>query len=156
LTVYEQNSATFGQDFFLLTNPQGLRMDQRGIVTEGGFNGSKISVQGSLYFGKSWGLTNPGNEFWENDSGVVGSLYSDPNTLVNANGRPALDPGFSAKIWAFVPTPRKWGNLEILNTAVVIGGYPYARRLLVTGLAQGPFMVDATPRGTDAGYRTDP
>ena len=41
-----------------------------------------------------------------------------------------------------------------------IGGYPYARRLLVTGLAQGPFMVDATARGdaqgTNQGYRTDP
>jgi hypothetical protein len=47
-----------------------------------------------------------------------------------------------------------------MNTAVMVGGYPYARRLLVTGLAQGPFMVDATPRGTSQGaaqgYRTDP
>jgi hypothetical protein len=40
-----------------------------------------------------------------------------------------------------------------MNTAVFTGGYPYARRLLVTGLAQGPFIVDATPRGTS---RTDP
>jgi len=39
---------------------------------------------------------------------------------------------------------------------VFVGGYPYARRLLVTGLAQGPFMVDATPRGGPQGYRTDP
>jgi hypothetical protein len=28
--------------------------------------------------------------------------------------------------------------------------------LLITGLAQGPFMVDATPRGGPDGYRTDP
>jgi hypothetical protein len=43
-----------------------------------------------------------------------------------------------------------------MNAAVFLGGYPYARRLVVTGLAQGPFVVDATPRGTDQGYRTDP
>ena len=40
-----------------------------------------------------------------------------------------------------------------MYTAVFMGGYPYARRLLVTGLAQGPFVVDATPRGAS---RTEP
>ncbi len=159
LTVYEQDPATFGQDHFLLTNPSGLRMDQRGVVAEGGFQKRGISAQGSLYVGKSWGPTNPGNDIWENDSGVVGSFYADPNTLINASGSPAMDRGFAGKVWVFFPTHR-FGNLEIMNTAVFLGGYPYARRLLVTGLDQGPFMVDATPRGasqgTNPGYRTAP
>jgi len=153
LTVYEQNPATFGQDHFVLANPSGLRMDQRGVVAEGGFNKRSLAAQASLYVGKSWGPTNPGNDIWENDSGVVGSLYADPNTLVNASGSPAMDRRFAGKVWVSFPTPRRFGRLEIMNTMVFIGGYPYARRLLVTGLAQGPFMVDATSRGTS---RTDP
>jgi hypothetical protein len=156
LTVYEQNPATFGQDHFLLTNPADLRMDQRGVVAEGGFNKRGLAAQASLYVGKSWGQTNPGNDIWENDSGVVGSLYSDPNTMINASGSPAMDRKFAGKVWVSFPTPRRFGGLEIMNTAVFLGGYPYARRLLVTGLAQGPFIVDATPRGGPQGYRTDP
>ena len=160
LTVYEQDPSTFGQDRFLLTNPPGLRMDQRGVVAEGGFNKRGFSAQASLYMGKSWGPTNPGNDIWENDSGVVGSLYADPNTMINASGSPAMDRRFAGKVWVYFPTPRRFGGLEVMNTAVILGGYPYARRLLVTGLAQGPFMVDATPRGTSQGatpgYRTDP
>ena len=153
LTVFEQNPATFGQDRFVLTNPAGLRMDQRGVVAEGGFNKRGLSAQASLYVGKSWGPTNPGNDIWENDSGVVGSLYADPNTLVNASGSPAMDRRFAGKAWISFPTPRLFGKLEVMNTAVFMGGYPYARRLLVMGLAQGPFMVDATPRGAS---RTSP
>ncbi len=156
ITVYEQDPSTFGQDHFLLTNPAGLRMDQRGVVAEGGFNKRGLSAQASLYVGKSWGPTNPGNDIWENDSGVIGSLYADPNTMINASGSPAMDRRFAAKVWLSYPTPRRFGKLEIMNTAVLVGGYPYARRLLVTGLAQGPFMVDATPRGGPDGYRTDP
>jgi hypothetical protein len=56
-------------------------------------------------------------------------------------------------VWLSFPTSSRFGRLEIMNTAVFMGGYPYARRLLVTGLAQGPFMVDAATRGTS---RTDP
>jgi hypothetical protein len=155
LTVYEQDPATFGQDRFLLTNPSGLRMDQRGVVAEGGFNKRGVSAQASLYVGKSWGPTNPGNDVWENDSGVVGSLYADPNTMLFASGRPALDRGFAAKAWVSFSTGRLLGKFDVINTAVVTGGYAYARRLLVSGLAQGPFMVDATPRGGPQGDRTD-
>jgi hypothetical protein len=153
LTVYEQNAGTFGQDHFLLTNPGGLRMDQRGVVAEGGFNKRSVSAQGSIYVGKSWGSTNPGNEVWENDSGVVGSLYADPNNMLFASGNPAMDRKFAAKAWISYSTGSRFGKLDIMNTAVFAGGYPYARRLLVSGLAQGPFMVDATPRGAS---RTDP
>lgn len=153
LTVYEQDPATFGQDHFVLANPSGLRMDQRGVVAEGGFNKRALAMQASLYVGKSWGPTNPGNDIWENDSGVIGSLYADPNTMLFASGSPAMDRRFAGKVWVSYATPRSLGKLEIMNTAVFTGGYPYARRMLVTGLAQGPFMVDATARGTS---RTDP
>jgi hypothetical protein len=153
LTVYEQDPATLGQDRFLLANPAGLKMDQRGIVAEGGFHRRGLAVQASLYVGKSWGPTNPGNDIWENDSGVVGSLYADPNTMINSSGSPAMDRRYVGKAWISLPTPRLLGGLEVMNTAVILGGYPYARRLLVTGLAQGPFVVDATPRGAS---RTEP
>ena len=98
LTVFEQDPATFGLDHFLLTNPNGLRMDQRGIVAEGGFDKRGLSLQASIYVGKSWGPTNPGNDIWENDSGVVGSLYADPNTMINAGDSPAMDRKVAGKV----------------------------------------------------------
>lgn len=156
LTVYEQDPATFGQDRFLLTNPAGLRMDQRGLVAEGGWNRRGVALQGSFYAGHSWGPTNPGNELWENDSDVIGSLYADPNTTLFASGSPAVDRSFIAKAWLVLPTGHRFGNIEVMSAAVMTGGYPYARRLLVAGLAQGAFMVNATPRGAAPGYRTGP
>ena len=66
-----------------------------------------------------------------------------------------MDRGYVGNVWAFFPTPTRWGKLEVLNSAAVVGGYPYGRRMLVTGLAQGPFMIDATPRGEGGGSRAD-
>ncbi|HEY4365040.1 MAG TPA: hypothetical protein VGN17_29015 [Bryobacteraceae bacterium] len=156
LTVYAQNPATFGNDQFLLTNPSGLRMDQKGIVASGTYTRHEsFSLRASFFAGKSWGATNPGNDPWQNDAGSVGALYADPNTLINASGRPAMDRSYVGKLSAFYVTPARWGKLEILNDAVFTGGYPYARQLLVTGLPQGPFLIDATPRGSDGGSRAD-
>jgi hypothetical protein len=155
LTVYAQDPGTFGQDQFLLTNPSGLRMDQKGVVAEGAYSRGNLSLRASLFAGKSWGATNPGNDVWENDAGAIGALYSDPNTLINASGRPAMDRGYAGKLSAFYTTSPRWGRIEIANDAVFTGGYPYARQLLVSGLPQGPFLVDATPRGSDGGARAD-
>ena len=39
------------------------------------------------------GTTSPGNTEWENDDGVVGTLYDNPNTLINAQGTAPVRPG---------------------------------------------------------------
>jgi hypothetical protein len=130
-------------------------MDQKGIVAETQYGRDSLLLRTSLFVGKSWGATNPGNDPWENDAGAIGALYSDPNTLINASGRPAMDRAYAGKISVFYSTSPRWGKIQILNDAVFTGGYPYARQVLVTGLPQGPFLVAATPRGSDGGSRAD-
>ena len=41
-----------------------------------------------------------------------------------------------------------WGGIEVAAIADYLDGLVFARQLLITGLAQGPFVIDATSRGT--------
>jgi hypothetical protein len=145
LTVYQQNPATFGEDRYVLTNPPDLRMLDKGLQAEVGAHWKNVSLHASFVAEQSYGPTNPGNSVFENDAGVVGSLYMDPNTLVNAAGRPFMDRAYVGKVWGSYLLP--WG-VELAGIVDYLDGLAFARRLLVTGLAQGPFMIDATSRGT--------
>jgi hypothetical protein len=146
LTVYQQNPATFGQDHYLLTNPSDLRMQDKGLQAEIRGDWRSLFLNVSFVVEQSYGPTNPGNAVFENDSGVVGALYMDPNTLVNASGRPFMDRAYLGKAWGSYRLP--WGGIELSAIADYNDGLVFARQLLVTGLAQGPFVIDATSRGT--------
>jgi hypothetical protein len=151
LTVYAQNPATLGGDFFLLTNPAGLRMMHEGMVAE--VRGGWRSLQGKASFTamKTYGPTNPGNSAIENDADVIGALYQDPNTLIHAAGRAYCDRAYLAKAELVAKLPKRLGGIELLNRATYMDGLPFGRRLLVTGLPQGPFLVAATVRGSPEG-----
>ena len=73
LTVYAQDPTTFGQDRYLLTNPPGLRELNSGVVAETGTQWRGLVFHASFTAEKSYGPTNPGNAFYENDPGVIGS-----------------------------------------------------------------------------------
>jgi len=151
LTVYQQNPATFGQDEFLLTNPSDLRMLYEGFTAEVFTSHKYLDLHVSFTTEKSFGPTNPGNGSLENDSGVIGALYQDPNTLINATGHDFFDRSFLGKIETISRLPPKLGGLEIVNVADYLDGLPFARELLVTGLAQGPMVVATTLRGSPEG-----
>jgi hypothetical protein len=161
LTVYQQSPATFGQDRYLLTNPTGLRTFNEGWTAELGFAWRALMVHMSYTAEKSFGFNNPGNSILENDPGVVGSLFLNPNTTINAEGRNYLDPSYIGKAQATYRLPSWWGGIEVASTFDYIGGLAFGGELLVTGLAQGPFLVLATDRagipsgGGGAGYRAD-
>jgi hypothetical protein len=145
LTVYQQNPATFGQDHYLLTNPADLRMLNKGMEAEIHGAWRNLFFDTSFVAEEAFGPTNPGNAVFENDPGVVGSLYMDPNTLVNASGRSFMDRAFLGKVQLVYRLP-----LAIRLAAIIDynDGLVFARQLLVTGLTQGPFVIDATHRGT--------
>jgi hypothetical protein len=42
-------------------------------------------------------------------------------------------------------------GIEISNKVGYMDGLPFARQLLVSGLPQGPFLVEATPHGSPGG-----
>jgi hypothetical protein len=148
LTVYEQNPATFGQDRYLLTNPPGLRMLNMGLAAEAGAEWGRLTIHASFVAEKSRGPTNPGNAFFENDPGVVGSLFLDPNSSIHAAGRIFTDRAYIGKIQSTYRLP---GGIEAAAAVGYLDGLVFARRLLVTGLAQGPFVVATTVRGSSEG-----
>jgi len=151
LTVYAQNPATLGQDRYLLTNPPGLRMLNTGMVAEAGTQWRQLILHASFVAEKSYGPTNAGDAVFENDAGVIGTLFLDPNTAINATGRTFVDRAYVGKLQATYRLPSSWGGLEFANVADYMDGLVFARELLVTGLPQGPFVVTTTPRGSPGG-----
>ena len=151
LTVYAQNPATLGQDRYLLTNPAGLRTLNSGFDAQVRTAWRGIAVQASFIAEKSYGPTNPGNAVFENDPGVVGALFSDPNADIDATGRAFTDRAFTGKLAAQYRLPLRWGGVLVSTVAGYTDGLAFARMLLVTGLPQGPFLVATTPRGSPGG-----
>ncbi len=151
LTVYAQDPSTLGRDQYLLTNPPGLRMLNYGLVAEAGGGVRFVKMHASFMAVKSYGPTNPGNGVLENDPGVVGALFQDPNTAVHASGRTYFDRAYVGKAQAVATLPRNLGGIELATTAIYLDGLVFGRRLLVTGLPQGPFLVATTVRGSPEG-----
>lgn len=152
LAVYNQDPRTLGQDRYLLTNPPGLRSSYKGLeisirrnLRERGF----VSV--SFTASKAVGPTNPGNTEFENDPGVIGSLFDNPNNLLNARGRMFFDRAYVGKIASYVRLPFGLYSGSVIRYA---DGLPFGRKLIITGFNQGPFYVMATPRGEPGGFRT--
>jgi len=151
LIVYAQNPSTLGQDRYLLSNPARLRELSEALTAALSARPRYAEVRLSFTAGKSFGPTNPGNSPWQNDPGIVGSLYSDPNTLLNATGHPFLDRAFLGKIQTVSDAPGWLGGVRVDNTLNYLDGLPSARLLLVTGLPPGPFLADTTLRGSPEG-----
>jgi hypothetical protein len=151
LTVYAQDPSTLGKDQYLLTNPPDLRMLHEGVLAELGSRWRTVQAHASFMAVKSHGPTNPGDSAIENDPGVVGALFADPNTLIHAAGRDYFDRAYLGKVQLTARLPRALGGIECANTAVYMDGLVFGRRLLVTGLPQGPFLVAATVRGSPEG-----
>jgi hypothetical protein len=151
LIVYAQNSATLGQDRYLLTNPSGLRMLNTGLMAEVGGQWRQFALHLSFVAEKSYGPTNPGDAIYENDPGVVGALFLDPNTAIHASGRSFVDRAYVGKIQASYRLPAAFGGFELASVADYTDGLVFARQLLVTGLPQGPFLVATTVRGSPEG-----
>ncbi len=148
LTVYSQNPATFGQDRYLLTNPGGLRMMNVGFAASIRTKLRGLAMEASFVAVKAFGPTNPGDDVIENDAGVIGALYMDPNTLVNATGRTYFDRGYVGKFRATYRLPYK---IDLMGVADYLDGLVFGRQLLVANLAQGPTIVAATLRGSPEG-----
>ncbi len=152
LTIYDQKSATLGQDSYLLTNPPGLSAKHEGVELTLSRDMARFSF--SLAFGayRTFARTGPGNSELQNDQGVIGSLFDDPNADINSYGRVYFDRSFTAKLLAFYRAPR---DVTISAVARYYDGLPFARMLVVTGMNQGPFAIMATPRGNPGGHRTE-
>ena len=146
-TVYNQNSSTLGQDAYLLTNADSPQRRSRYLgldLTLIRRYGERFTFFLSLQAINVLAVTNPGNTEWENDDGVIGSLYDNPNTLINADGRPRFDRGYTGRVGLTYLAP--FG----IQTGLIVkyyDGQPFARKIIVTDMNQGPFYIQAHPRG---------
>jgi hypothetical protein len=151
LIVYQQNPATFGSDGYVLTNSPGLRTLNAGLVAEFGSEWRGLTLHASFVAEKAWGPANPGNAVFENDPDVIGTLFIDPNSTLLTLARSFVDRAYLGKLQAVYRLPSAWGRLELASVANYMDGLPFARELLVTGLAQGPFLTATTVRGSPEG-----
>ena len=144
LDAYSRDPATFGLDQYRLTHPDGWRSD---------FDGLDASLQlrsthAVLAFGATAArafATLPGRGFraTENDPSLL-DLAGNPNTLVNAEGRPFSDRGYTGKVAAVVNLP--WRS-KVGTLIRYQDGQPFSRLADVGELNQGPEPIRAYPPG---------
>ncbi len=146
-TIYNRLPQARGKDFFLLTNPDAANRTSR-------YRGAdltilrRFSTRHFFYFSftatEAFGTTSPGNTEWENDEAVIGWLYDDPNSLINARGRLRFDRAYTARLGFNLTLP---GAVEAGFILKYYDGQPFSRKIIVTGLNQGPLFIQAFPRG---------
>ena len=146
-TIYEQDNNSLGQDYYLLTNMEsntrttsyfGLDLN---LVKK---FGSRFTFFLSLTATQAAGHTNPGNTEWENDDGIVGVLFDNPNNLINAKGRVRFDRAYTGRLGFNYLAPF---GIRISGIIKYYDGQPFSRKIIITGLNQGPFYIQAHPRG---------
>jgi hypothetical protein len=151
LTLYNEKPSALGHDFLLLTNP-GFRATYEGTQF---FVMARVrkSFEFSVNFtaGKTAARTGPGNNPFQDDTGFVGTLAIDPNTLVMSQGRTYFDRGYMGKITAYYAAPH---GFYLAAVAPYFDGAPFARLLFVNAFNQGPFFAKATPVGHPRGFQT--
>ncbi len=150
LTLYNRIPSALGQDFLVLANR-----------FHSGYKGFEVSVtkqlrrnwefSASYTAGRTLAFGGPGNQPFENDTGYLWKLATDPNTLFNAQARSAFDRSYTGKLAAYYAAPH---GFQLAAVASYYDGYPYGRLLLVNGFNQGPFLVRATPVSHPGGYQT--
>jgi hypothetical protein len=146
LTVFNQDKETLGNDLFLLTNP-----DARSRVNR--YRGLDLTLvrkfgPSVLFFAatatEAIGTSSPGNTEYENDDGVLGALYDNPNAFLFAKGRLRFDRAYTARLGVSFPLPF---GFRLAGLAKYYDGQPFSRKIIVTGLNQGPIYVQAFSRG---------
>jgi len=157
LPVFERRPESFGLDRYVLTNPashtglhQAVELRVEGalgsrIRFHAGATASRTEVQGG----------NRGFGVDENDQGVVGELFDDPNADTYSRGRGFFDRAYTIKLGGAWHAP---GDLRLGFVARYQDGEPFARLVVVPDLAQGPEAIQATTRGETFGRTnaTDP
>jgi hypothetical protein len=87
---------------------------------------------------------NRGFQANENDQGILGELYTDPNAATNARGRLFNDRAYTIKLAGIYRFPKE---IRLSVIARYQDGQPFARLVIVPGLAQGAEAIRAFPNG---------
>ncbi len=133
-----------GEDLLLLTHPAGLESFAQGVDLLVGMHHGFLSWQLSGRAYRDVGSGNVGNEPEENDTGIPGDLFDDPNTLTSAEGRLYFDRAFTGKLALTAKGPF---GVDIGAAIRYWDGQPFARQIFFSELGQGFTIVQAYDRG---------
>ncbi len=147
LPLFNRLASSLGKDFFFLTNPDAANRTSRYRGLDLVFL-RRFCTREVLYFSftatEAFGTTSPGNTEWENDDALIGWLYDDPNSLLNARGRLRFDRAYTVRLGMTLNLPAGFRAGLILK---YYDGQPFTRKILVSNLNQGPIYLQAFPRG---------
>lgn len=145
LPVYERTRDTFGRDRYLLTNPDADPATMGAVVISAEVQQPRVlfriggTASASVGSGGNRGFT-----AIENDPGVPGELFTNPNAQSYARGRLFNDRAYTIKSLAIVRLPCAITAGTLLRYQ---DGQPFSRLAIVPFLNQGPEAIQAFPRG---------
>jgi hypothetical protein len=142
IAIYDQRRQ-LGEDLFRLMHPAGLESFAQGVDLLLGFDHGRVSWQLSGRAYRDVGSGNVGNEPEENDTGIPGDLFDDPNTLTSAEGRLYFDRAFTGKLALTAKGPF---GVDVGTAIRYWDGQPFTRHIFFADLGQG-FTSVRVPRG---------
>ena len=145
LTVYNRLPSTFGQDTYVLTNPEVEAADNYALrLTAEHASGRLFILFGATAYLARGSGGNRGYGPRENDQDVPGELFTNPNAATYPRGRLFSDRGFTVK----------WTTLYRMPYDITLGaiaryqdGQPFSRIVVVPDLNQGAEAVQAYANG---------
>jgi hypothetical protein len=145
LIFYNRSPPTFGADRYLLTNPADDEASFVGADLIGQVHTQKLFFLLGLTAGRSEGIAaNRGFGPLENDDGVIGEVFVNPNARTYAQGRTFTERGYTIKTAATYTFPHD-------TTFGIIGRYQdgqhFARMVILPGLNQGAEATRAFRNG---------
>jgi hypothetical protein len=146
LAIYNRNVSSFGHDRYLLTNPDGNNAYDHGVdlTFERGFDGRWGMLIGATARKSAGNGANRGFLATQNDQGVLGESYLDPNASTYARGRLFFERGYVLKWDTLVGLP---GRTRLGVSARYQDGQHFSRLVIASNLNQGADMIQAQPRG---------
>jgi hypothetical protein len=151
LTLYNRLRSALGKDFLLLGN-YGFHASYKGLEARLSKRLFRRWAFGASFTAtRSLAATSPGNSVFADDTGFIGALGTDPNTLVFAQGRTHFDRAFTGKLSGYYSAPL---GFHLGVVAAYYDGLPFGRLLFINGFNQGPFFVRAEPVGHPGGFQT--
>jgi len=145
LIAYNRSPAFFGADRYLLTNPVGHHATFGGVDIVFQRTLDRLFMIVGATAGRSEETSaNRGFLASENDPGLIGEVFANPNSYNNARGRPFTERGYTIKT---AGTYRFTDTLRLGIAARYQDGQHFARLLIVPELNQGPEAIRAFVNG---------
>ena len=145
LPIYNRLRSTFGADRYLVTNPADEPTTFVGVDVSGQVRAGRLVLLAGGTAGRSEGISaNRGFQPVENDQGILGDVFIDPNARTFARGRLFTERGYTIKTAGSYRFPKD-ATLGIV--ARYQDGQHFARLVIVPDLDQGAEAIRAFPNG---------